>query len=84
MKKILKTMPWIIVGTIVFTTISLMDIVALLIALFIKVMRWIAIRILNAIAPKESFDEFEITDDKVNSMINMGYKYYIDLMYPEE
>ncbi len=83
MKKILRILPYVVISVISFTVISIMDLVWILAALCIKATRSIFIWLQDAFDPDDYID-FNGRKNIVNVMVNYGYKYYIDLMYPVE
>lgn len=85
MTKVLKKLPFIIISIITFVTVSLIDVVLLLVALLNRGVRSIAVWLLRTFEPDgelESMDE--LCKDFVNYVVNCSYKHYIDLMYPVE
>ena len=85
MKTFLKYLPYGIICTVSFVVISLIDLVWLLMALCIKTTRLIFSWLIAAFNPDDDTNEFfESNKALCNGMVNEGYKFYIDLMYPVE
>lgn len=85
MKKILEQMPLMIIGTISFAVVSIMDFILLFMALCVKAVRCVFMKLVLILDP-DGWDRDERKDilEFALSCVNDGYKYYIDLMYPVE
>lgn len=82
MKEVLKSLPYIIIGSVAFIVITAMDLISLLIALLTKVTRLIFMRLLVAFDMYDICDDIDTEKNINNHLVNQAYKYYVDLMYP--
>lgn len=85
MKKILKRLPFGIMCMVSFTVISIIDGALLLIAMLGKAMRSVMAWLIAMFEPDTDTNEFrKSVETGGNLFVNLGYKHYIDLLYPTE
>lgn len=82
MKTILKNLPWIIISAVSFIIITIMDLILISMMVLIKVTRLIFIRLITMFDFSDAPARYENVVKINNLIVNYGYKYYIDLMYP--
>ena len=82
MKAILKNLPWMIIGFVGFTIITIMDFVLLMMAVCVKAVRSLIIWSINVMdLDSEDADASSVKQWAI-LMVNRAYKYYVDKLYP--
>lgn len=82
MKTILKNLPWMIIGFVGFVIVTIMDLILLLMAMCVKAVRLTVLWFTNVVDVDSTDDDADSVKSWTTFMVNEGYKYYVDKLYP--